>query len=43
MRERRERGLVTFQSQGLAIHDRDGLVELADFDPFYLFLGGQAH
>lgn len=43
VRELRERGLVTFQGQKLTIHDWEGLTELADFDPFYLFLSGQAH
>ncbi len=43
VRELRERCLVTFQGQKLTIHDWEGLTELADFDPFYLFLSGQAH
>lgn len=42
VRDLRERGLATFHNLKLTIHDWDGLVELADFDPFYLFLGGQA-
>lgn len=43
VRELRERGLTTFHGQKLTIHDWAGLTELADFDPLYLFLGGQAH
>jgi len=42
LRELRERGLATFHSQKLVIHDWDGLAALADFDPFYLFLDRQA-
>ena len=38
LKELREQGLVTFQSQKVNIHDWDGLVELAQFDPDYLYL-----
>ena len=38
VKELREQGLVTFQSQKVNIHDWDGLVELAQFDPDYLYL-----
>lgn len=42
LRDLRQRGLATFRSQRLTIHDWNGLVDLAEFDPFYLFLHGEA-
>jgi len=38
LRELREQGLVTLQSQKVKIHDWEGLSELAQFDPDYLYL-----
>lgn len=38
LKELREQGLVTFQSRRVLIHDWDGLRELAEFDPAYLYL-----
>lgn len=37
MRELREDGLVTVQSQIVRIHDWEGLQKLAEFDPAYLY------
>lgn len=38
LKELREQSLVTFQAQRVEIHDWDGLSELAEFDPNYLYL-----
>jgi CRP-like cAMP-binding protein len=38
LKELRERELLTFQSRIVEIHDWSGLVQLGDFDPFYLGL-----
>lgn len=38
LRDLRERDLVTFRGGEVAIHDWDGLVRLADFNPAYLYL-----
>ena len=41
LRDLRQRGLATFRGQQLTIHSWNGLVDLAEFDPFYLFLHGE--
>lgn len=38
LRELRERGLVVFRNKIVEIQDWEGLVEIAEFDPFYLNL-----
>jgi CRP-like cAMP-binding protein len=38
LKELRDRGLVTFRSRRVCIHDLDGLRRLAEFDPAYLYL-----
>ena len=43
LRELRERGLATLRSQRVAIQNWDGLAQLGEFDPFYLFLDSQAN
>lgn len=37
LRSLRERGLLTFQSRQVKIHDRKALAKLGDFDPAYLY------
>jgi hypothetical protein len=36
LKELREEGLLTFKSKIVEVRDWDGLVALAEFDPFYL-------
>ena len=38
VRELRDEGLLTFRGRKVEIHDWDGLVRMAEFDPFYLSL-----
>lgn len=42
LRELRERGLLSFRLGKVTIHDWDGLVDLAQFDPAYLYLEQRA-
>lgn len=38
LKELRGDGILTFRGKGVEIHDWDRLVEIAEFDPFYLDL-----
>jgi CRP-like cAMP-binding protein len=42
LKELRERGLVTFQQGVVAISDAEGLKQLGEFDPAYLYLGSRS-
>jgi CRP-like cAMP-binding protein len=41
LRQLRERQLMTFRGGRVTIHDPEGLRAVAEFDPFYLYLGRQ--
>lgn len=38
LKDLRDKGLLTFKGKTVEVHDWDGLVALAEFDPFYLSL-----